>query len=128
MVMIGKTSDFLSNYLLLMPVQGAVMTFYSSSTAYVNIMQLMYYKRRDMKAEKEGKLAVGWNIFFLAVIGLCVLLIVALTLALLWRTQSFISLACPTSLIVALLGCYLIVKASKKEGEYQMIEKEPKEQ
>ena len=41
--LIGKTTDFLSNYLLSMPLQFVIMTYFSSSVAYINGIQVAYY-------------------------------------------------------------------------------------
>jgi len=38
--LIGKTMDVLSNYLLLLPPQYVVMTYFSSSLAYINGVQV----------------------------------------------------------------------------------------
>jgi len=38
--LIGKTMDVLSNYLLLLPPQIVVMTYFSSSVAYINGIQV----------------------------------------------------------------------------------------
>jgi hypothetical protein len=40
----GKTTDFASAFLLNMPDQTHVLAFFSSSQAYVNIMQYLYYR------------------------------------------------------------------------------------
>ena len=37
--LMGKTTDFLSNYLLLLPSQYVVMTYFSSTLAYINGIQ-----------------------------------------------------------------------------------------
>ena len=38
--LLGKTADFLSNYLLLLPSQYVVMTYFSSALAYINGIQV----------------------------------------------------------------------------------------
>lgn len=40
---IGKTTDFISQYSLIMPKQYIYMTYFSSTLAYINIMQLILY-------------------------------------------------------------------------------------
>ena len=40
--LLGKTTDFLSNYLLLLPVQYVIMTYYSSTLVYINGIQVSY--------------------------------------------------------------------------------------
>ena len=37
---IGKTTDFLSNYLLRLPPQYVIMTYFSSTLAYINGVQV----------------------------------------------------------------------------------------
>ena len=41
--LMGKTTDFLSNYLLLLPPQYVVMTYFSSTLAYINGIQASLY-------------------------------------------------------------------------------------
>eukprot|EP01126_Amoeba_proteus_P008457 TRINITY_DN13124_c0_g1_i4.p2 TRINITY_DN13124_c0_g1~~TRINITY_DN13124_c0_g1_i4.p2 ORF type:complete len:294 (+),score=31.12 TRINITY_DN13124_c0_g1_i4:94-975(+) len=44
LTLFGKTTDFGSAYLLAMPPQTHVLAFFSSSQAYLNITQLIYYR------------------------------------------------------------------------------------
>ena len=39
--LMGKTADFLSNYILVLPPQYVVMTYFSSSLVYVNGIQVI---------------------------------------------------------------------------------------
>jgi len=39
--LMGKTFDFLSNYLLLLPPQYVIMTYFSSTLAYINGIQVI---------------------------------------------------------------------------------------
>ena len=39
--LIGKSTDFLSNYLLLLPAQYVVMTYFSSTMTYINGIQVI---------------------------------------------------------------------------------------
>lgn len=39
--LMGKTSDFLSNYLLVLPPQYVIMTYFSTSLAYINGIQVI---------------------------------------------------------------------------------------
>ena len=41
LTLMGKTTDFLSNYLLLLPPQYVVMTYFSSTLAYINGIQVI---------------------------------------------------------------------------------------
>ena len=45
--MMGKTTDFLGNYILVLPVQYVIMTYFSSSVAYINGLQVLWYYERD---------------------------------------------------------------------------------
>ncbi|XP_070560814.1 uncharacterized protein [Ptychodera flava] len=45
LALFGKTTDFLSNYLLILPLQSVVMTYYSSTMAYINGVQVLWYWR-----------------------------------------------------------------------------------
>ena len=40
---IGKTTDFISNYGLVIPMQYVIMTYFSSSVAFVNGIQVVWY-------------------------------------------------------------------------------------
>ena len=39
--LMGKTADFLSNYILVLPPQSVVMTYFSSSLVYINGIQVI---------------------------------------------------------------------------------------
>lgn len=39
--LMGKTADFLSNYILLLPPQYVVMTYFSSTLVYINGIQVI---------------------------------------------------------------------------------------
>ena len=41
--MAGKTTDFLGNFILVLPKQYVIMTYFSSSVAYVNGLQVLWY-------------------------------------------------------------------------------------
>ncbi|XP_077867617.1 cystinosin-like [Saccoglossus kowalevskii] len=43
--LVGKTTDFLSSYLLTRPLQFVIMAYFSSSMAYINGMQVVWYWR-----------------------------------------------------------------------------------
>lgn len=45
--MMGKTTDFLGNYILVLPKQYVVMTYFSSSVAYTNGLQVLWYYEKD---------------------------------------------------------------------------------
>ena len=39
--LMGKTADFLANYILVLPPQTVVMTYFSSSLVYINVIQVI---------------------------------------------------------------------------------------
>ena len=51
--MVGKTTDFLGNYILVLPQQYVVMTYFSSSVAYTNGLQVLWYYERDRRRSDE---------------------------------------------------------------------------
>jgi len=46
---IGKTTDFLSNYLLRLPPQYVIMTYFSSTLVYINGVQVIWYLKPQLK-------------------------------------------------------------------------------
>ena len=54
--MIGKTTDFISNNSLVLPVQYVIMVYFSSSVAYINGLQVAwYYGNGDDFRKNEGQ-------------------------------------------------------------------------
>ena len=45
--MVGKTADFMSNNGLVLPLQYVIMSYFSSSVAYINGIQVAWYYGRD---------------------------------------------------------------------------------
>ncbi|XP_045164238.1 uncharacterized protein LOC123528537 [Mercenaria mercenaria] len=52
--MIGKTTDFISNNSLVMPLQYVIMVYFSSSVAYINGLQVAWYYGNDDFRQGEG--------------------------------------------------------------------------
>lgn len=52
--MMGKTTDFLGNYILVLPKQYVVMTYFSSSVAYVNGLQVLWYYEKDRERSRNS--------------------------------------------------------------------------
>lgn len=52
--MVGKTTDFLGNYILVLPQQYVIMTYFSSSVAYTNGLQVLWYCERDRRRSNEN--------------------------------------------------------------------------
>ena len=42
--LVGKTTDFLANYLMLFPAQYVVMTYFSCTMAFINGIQVIFYE------------------------------------------------------------------------------------
>ncbi|XP_068750211.1 uncharacterized protein [Montipora capricornis] len=57
--LLGKTTDFLSNYLLLLPVQYVIMTYYSSTLVYINGIQVIWYPKPQPKRTPINHTACG---------------------------------------------------------------------
>lgn len=54
--MIGKTTDFISNNSLVLPIQYVIMVYFSSSVAYINGLQVAwYYGNDDDFRQNEGQ-------------------------------------------------------------------------
>nr|XP_058942085.1 uncharacterized protein LOC131770396 [Pocillopora verrucosa] len=47
--LVGKTTDFLANYLLLLPAQYVVMTYFSCTMAFINGIQVIWYPKLQQK-------------------------------------------------------------------------------
>ena len=52
LALVGKTTDFLSCYLLVLPIQYVVMAYFSSSVAYVNGLQVIWYWGQQGKLQE----------------------------------------------------------------------------
>ena len=51
--LVGKTLDFLPNYLLLLPAQYVVMTYFSCSMAFINGIQVIFLNEKACLTEKR---------------------------------------------------------------------------
>ncbi|PFX15997.1 hypothetical protein AWC38_SpisGene19759 [Stylophora pistillata] len=49
LTLVGKTTDFLATYLLLLPLQNVVMIYFSSTTAFINGIQVIWYLKLQPK-------------------------------------------------------------------------------
>ena len=50
--LVGKTTDFLANYLLLLPAQYVVMTYFSCTLAFINGIQVIFYEWKGISCRK----------------------------------------------------------------------------
>jgi hypothetical protein len=99
---IGKTTDFISQYSLIMPQQYVYMTYFSSTLAYINIFQLILYH-----VKKRYKYFLLLKIF-----SLLITFIVFLILRL-----GILSIICPIIVILVMIIFYLINKNGSKNSE-----------
>ncbi|XP_077997999.1 uncharacterized protein LOC144451100 isoform X3 [Glandiceps talaboti] len=53
LALFGKTTDFLSTYLLVLPIQSVIMIYFSSTMAYINGIQVFWYWRNRNLATPE---------------------------------------------------------------------------
>ena len=50
--LVGKTTDFLANYLLLLPARYVVMTYFSCTLAFINGIQVIFYEWKGISCRK----------------------------------------------------------------------------
>ncbi|CAH1802004.1 unnamed protein product [Owenia fusiformis] len=142
--MIGKTTDFLSNYLLVMPLQNIIMIYFSSSLAYINGIQVALYPRelgsnetlsRDESDKSDDELSPN-NIHLITiptrfscsskhteslrwvVAAILVVFLIMCVIGLVLNTGTFISLLAPIGIAVV-IGTYSVVLhvQARKGGE-----------
>ncbi|KAI6185171.1 hypothetical protein M3Y99_01953400 [Aphelenchoides fujianensis] len=73
---IGKTTDFVQNYVLIMPLQYVVMAFFSSSVAQIGTIQVLWYWNQRPDEQQSGKLLqepITPTCHLLRVVGMSVL-------------------------------------------------------
>lgn len=99
---IGKTTDFISQYSLVMPKQYVYMTYFSSTLAYINIFQLILYN-----VNKRYKYFL-LSIIFLLLIIFVVFLILRL---------GIISIICSIIIILIMIIFFIINKKEYKHNE-----------
>ncbi|KAH3758081.1 cystinosin-like [Pelomyxa schiedti] len=122
--LIGKTTDFISGYFLDMPPQVLVMTFFSSSTAFTNVIQAIYYNSKwfakpappvpgssastsALTQHQHAKFLFGKApsaVLILAVASGLIVFLVGLE----WRLKGqILAILCPPALWIAIGACYL---------------------
>lgn len=90
---LGKSFDFISQYSLIMPIQYVYMTYFSSTLAYINIIQLIIYTiNRKYK----------YGLLFLIS-----LLLITFIIFLIIRTD-IISISCPIFIIMVMIIFFII--------------------
>ncbi|KAH7724880.1 hypothetical protein AAVH_07472 [Aphelenchoides avenae] len=112
---IGKTTDFLQNYLLIMPLQYVIMAFFSSTVAQIGTLQvIVYWSRRPVYyATDAGKprKRITRSCQILRVIGGSFLVgeLATFAVALVLRTRTAWLIAAPASVYLVLLVHYVYV-------------------
>lgn len=107
---IGKTTDVIMQFTLLMPTQYIYMTYFSSTLAYFNFMQLVVYTQP----------ARVWR----PVIGVMTVLLCGFVALLVLRT-SVVSILCPIGVLVLLVGA--LVGVRRERQRQLLLEVEPEE-
>ena len=83
---VGKTTDFLAAYLLDMPLQTAILAYFSSTTAYLNILQFFYYRLQVLSTDdKDIPCKTVTKISYYLFCGVVVMGLAAMIYALEWR-------------------------------------------
>lgn len=59
LTLVGKTTDFLATYLLLLPPQYVVMTYFSSTMAFINGIQVIWYPKLQPKKSAVMRTTYG---------------------------------------------------------------------
>ncbi|XP_066018233.1 uncharacterized protein [Pocillopora verrucosa] len=109
--LVGKTTDFLANYLLLLPARYVVMTYFSCTLAFINGIQVIWYPKLQPKTS-------GPNFEFcarlrdipfyqLGFIFLLMLALVVFSLCICVNTESALGIFAPISVAGVLFGAFL---------------------
>jgi len=128
LVLVGKTSDFASSYSLKMPSQYVVMTYYSSTAAWINIIQLCFYQRRQRQEKESDTTPIEPHhlISMLLVLGMAVpvILIIMIAVALIVKEHSWIYIVCPISVAIVLAALYImiVVQKQKEKPKYDQLQ------
>uniref|UniRef100_A0A914PD19 Uncharacterized protein n=1 Tax=Panagrolaimus davidi TaxID=227884 RepID=A0A914PD19_9BILA len=111
---VGKTTDFMQNYLLIMPIQYVIMAFFSSTVAQVSTLQVLWYWKKlpineilDGPVENELQISTKCNI--LRVIGFIVFgsELIIFIVALLIRTQHWWLISAPIATYTVIAAFYI---------------------
>ncbi|XP_041359955.1 uncharacterized protein LOC121376202 [Gigantopelta aegis] len=94
---IGKTTDFLANYGLVVPVQYVVMIYFSSSVAYFNSILVTWYHHGSSSVARCIKAAI---------ISTLTLFLAGFAVGLGLNTESYYSVLGPLSIIIVIGGGY----------------------
>ena len=104
---IGKTTDFLSNYGLVVPVQYVVMIYFSSSVAYSNSILVTWYHPGSSSTARVIKAVI------ISTLSLC---LTGFAAGLVLNTDSYLSVLGPLSIILVIGGGYLYFNYCRRVG------------
>ncbi|KAG0288354.1 hypothetical protein BGZ96_007858 [Linnemannia gamsii] len=107
----GKTTDVIMQFTLLMPTQYIFMTYFSSTFAYFNLMQLVIYTQPAR--------------IWIPVVGVISVLLCGFVVLLLLRT-SVASILCPIGVLVLLVAANVMVRRERQKQ--LLLEEEPEEE
>ncbi|KAF9091106.1 hypothetical protein BGX29_011131 [Mortierella sp. GBA35] len=99
---VGKTTDVIMQFTLLMPMQYIYMTYFSSTLAYANFMQLVIYTQERRVASPAVV------VLSLLLVGFAVLLVL--------RT-SVVSVVCPIGVVVFLAVAVVVVRRERQRRQ-----------
>uniref|UniRef100_A0A914XUU8 Uncharacterized protein n=1 Tax=Panagrolaimus superbus TaxID=310955 RepID=A0A914XUU8_9BILA len=111
---VGKTTDFMQNYLLIMPIQYLIMAFFSSTVAQISTLQVLWYWKKlpinetpDGPIENEHQISTQCNI--LRVIGFIFFSteLVIFIAALLIRTKYWWLISAPIATYTIIAAFYI---------------------
>lgn len=115
----GKITDFVENYLLLMPQQYVVMAFFSSSTAQFGTVQVLWYWNQRPSKKENGEEDL-WRLErepirpacnFLRYLGLCffILLLLVYAVAFVIRLKTLWAITGPVALYILYAALFAFV-------------------
>lgn len=107
---VGKTTDVIMQFTLLMPTQYVFMTYFSSTLAYFNFMQLVIYTQP----------AKIWR----PVVGVMSVLLCGFVVLLVLRT-SVVSILCPIGVLVLLVAAIVMVRRERQTQP--LLEEQPED-
>ncbi|KAG0273446.1 hypothetical protein BGZ95_010740 [Linnemannia exigua] len=99
---VGKTTDMIMQFTLLMPTQYVYMTYFSSTLAYFNFIQLVVYTQ---PARVWGPVVVVMSLLLCGFVALLLL-----------RT-SVVSIVCPIGILMFLVGGFVVTRRQRQRQE-----------
>ncbi|GJJ68481.1 hypothetical protein EMPS_00827 [Entomortierella parvispora] len=106
---VGKTTDVIMQFSLLMPTQYVYMTYFSSTLAYFNFMQLVIYTQPKRISHPVTVL------LSLLLAGFAALLVL--------RTSA-VSLVCPLGVLILLAGALVVTRQRRQRNQPRELEEE----